>query len=250
MGGLRRVGRNLKRRRHVEAYAVVAVSATLAVLSLVGDVVDDGVRWAAVLAALSLLVFHVTLPETTSDFDDVLHNRSAFDEVPFASRLQGAREVWIVAPTAVALLNQDTTRHLRDRVLSRPDGRVRVVVLDPERTDAVELAHDQLDRGLSYPGPGVAESLAGTVNLLDIMASWDVAGTVEHRFAPFSPGFSIVAINPHAKGGTLIVEVHGARNESLASRMHLELTRARSEQWFVYWRDQLHHLWDRARTPS
>ena len=254
-GGLRRIGRDLRQRRHIEAYAVAVVSVALAVLSLVGDVGGDesgwaDARWAAVLGALALLTYHGTRPAPLVDLDDVLHNRSAFDEVPFASRLQDAREVWVVAPTAVALLTNDTIRHLRNHVLGHRDGLVRVLVLDPERPEAVALAHEQLDEAVDYPALDVPDGLAATVSLLDVMAGWDVAGRVEHRFARYNPGFSMVAINPHGQGGTLIVELHGVRNESLSSRMHVEVTRARSEQWFVYWRDQMHHLWDTARAPS
>lgn len=247
MRRLRRIGRDLRSRRHVEIYAVAAVSIVLAILSLVGDVAPDGLRWAAVLAALSLLTYQIALPKPAADLDDVLRNRAAFDEMPFVSRLQGARDVWIVAPTAVNLLTADTVEHLRRHVLSRREGQVRVQVLDPERPEALALARQQLDQATDYPALDLTGGLAATLGLLETMAGWDVAGTFEYRFTPYNPGFSVVAIDPHAKGGLLILELHGVRNESIATRMHVELTRASSEHWFVYWRDQMHHLWDGGR---
>jgi len=250
VGGLRRFGRDLVRRRHIEVYVVVVVSVALAGLSLVGDVVDDDVRWAAVLAAMALLTYQIVLPAPATNLDQVLHGRGVYDRVPFASRLKDAREVWVAAPTAVNVLTGDTVHKLRTEILSRRAGVVRVVVLDPALPEAVAIAAEQLDRSTDYPSQDVPGGLVATVSMLEAMAAWDVAGIFEHRFAPFSPGFSLVAVDPDAPGGVIIVELHGVHNESIASRMHLELTRAGSEHWFAYWREQLHHLWAQSRPPN
>jgi hypothetical protein len=60
---------------------------------------------------------------------------------------------------------------------------------------------------------------------------------------------SLVAIDPGAKQGTVIVEFHGFHNEATASRMHLELTRQLSERWYSYWVEQFDHIW-RAAEPE
>lgn len=250
MHGLRRIRRDLKERRHVEVYVVTAAAVVLAVLSLVGDLVGAEIRWAVVLAALSLLTYQIALPTRSNDLDDVLHSRTSFDDITFSSRLRRAKAVWVFGPSAVDLLTADTANHLRTQVLSRREGVVRIMVLDPAQQEAVGLAASQLDHSTDYPTVDLAPALAGTVGRIEMMAGWDVAGTFEYGFAPFNPGFSIVAINPYGKDGLLIVEFHGLHNESTASRMHVELTRASSEHWFAYWRNQFEHLWRTARRPD
>lgn len=250
MRALRRIGRDLKLRRHVEVYVLAAASIAIGVGSLVGDVVSEDLRWATVLAALSVLTYQVTVPDRSRDLDEVLHNRTSFDETTFVSRLRGAREVWLLAPSAINLLTADTADTLRKTVLARSDGTVRVLVLDPAAHDAVALAARQLDDATDYPSVALTRAMQATAERLAIMAAWPVAGTFEHRYMGFNPGFSIVAIDPHRRDGHLIVEFHAVHNESTASRMHIELTRAASERWYLYWRDQFEHLWGRARAPE
>lgn len=248
MSTLRRIGRDILRLRDVEAYAVAAVATVLAVLSLVGDVVGDGIRWAVVLAALGLLTYRIADPSTVADLDEVLHSRASFDDVTISSRLKNARCVWIYGPSAVNLLTSDTASRLRTEVLSRHDGVVRVVVLDPDEHDLVERTSRQLDDAAPYASGDLRRALAVTVDRLERMAGWAVPGTFEYGFAPFNPGFSLVAIDPHGRDGLLIVEFHGAHGPT-DGRMHLELTRAASERWFVYWREQFLQLWEDARRP-
>lgn len=248
--GLRRIRQDLSRRRHVEVYVVAVASVVLAVLSLVGDVVADSIRWAVVFAALSLLTYQIALPARPTDLDDVLHSRESFAEITISSRLRRATEIWIFGPSATNLLTADTADHLRTSVLNRREGTVRMMVLDPSAHEAVKLAAHQLDDSATYPAADLHRVLPAMVDRIEMMAGWDVAGTYEHRLAPFNPGFSIVAINPYGKDGLLIVEFHGVHNESTPDRMHLELTRSNSEHWFVYWRNQFEQLWSYARLPE
>jgi hypothetical protein len=249
MGALRRVGQNIRRRQFIDAYVVAAVSVAVAALSLVGDVVDDDIRWAVVLAALGLMTYQITLPEQSADLDDVLHSRSAFDDTTFVSRLKSASEVWLYGPSLASVLDPANAGHLRKTVMARPDGVVRAMVLDPERPEALALAADQIDASIDHPTVDLAEALPASIGRLTTMAGWSVAGTFEWRYAPFNPGFSLVAIDPYGKGGLLIVEFHGLHNDSDAERMHVELTSAKSERWYEYWREQFEDLWKRAR-PS
>jgi hypothetical protein len=135
-------------------------------------------------------------------------------------------------------------------VLGRGEGIVRVMVLDPSAETAITLAARQLDDSTAFRTVELPPAVQATAARLELMATWPVAGTFEYRYMPFSPGFSIVAIDPHGKDGLLIVEFHGVHNESTASRMHIELTRTASERWYVYWRDQFEHLWQDARPPA
>jgi hypothetical protein len=250
MRAWRRIGRDLLQRRHVEVYLVAAASAVLAFLSLAGDIVNDDVRWATVFAALGLLTYQLAIPDRLNDLDEVLHNRAAFEDITFSSRIRRASEVWVLAPSAVNLLTASTAEDLHKSVLARADGTVRVMVLDPGADAAVDLAAHQLDDATDYPAVALQDALRAMSARLQMMAEWNVAGTFEHRYVRFSPGFSIVAIDPNGRDGLLIVEFHGVHNTVTASRMHIQLTRGSSEQWYLYWRDQFEHLWLNARVPE
>lgn len=250
VGGLRRIGRDLARRRHLDAYVVAAFALVLAVLSLDGDLVSDDVRWSVVLAALGLLVFRVTLPESAGDVETVLRSRVAFDDVSLASRLRSAHTVCIFGPSAVNVLTPQTVDQLRSSVLAQRDGSVRIAVLDPSAADVLAMAAEQLDDAVDYPIQTLPDALDRTVVLLRSMATWKVAGRFEHRFARYNPGFSLVAVDPHEKHGVLIVEFHGFHNESVASRMHIELRRRDSEHWYEYWLDQFESLWTTSSAPE
>jgi len=83
------------------------------------------------------------------------------------------------------------------------------------------------------------------------MQAWSTQGSLEYRLLDYSPGFSLVAIDPGKRHGTVIVEFHGFHNESTTSRMHIELTRMDSHHWYAYWIDQFDYIWKAARlAPS
>lgn len=248
---LRRVGRDLKNRRNIDAYVVAALALVFAVLSLVGDSVADGPRWAALLAGVGLLVYRVTIPDQSAGTaDELLHDRASFDGVPFSSRLDGAREVWIFGPSAVNLLSPQHCAALRANVLARPDGVVRIIVLDPAQEAGVQLAVRQLDDAVDYPVQTLRPSLDATLHQLQLMSSWNVPGNLQYRLLDFNPGFSLVVVDPGARRGKVIVEFHAFHNEATTSRMHLELSRADSERWYAYWVDQFDHMWHAARSPA
>jgi hypothetical protein len=225
------------------------VSIVFAGLSLLGDLAGDDLRWAAVLAALGLLVYQVTLPDEIGDLDRVLLTRAAFGDTTIGARLKDARVLWVFAPSAVNLLTPTTADDLRRTVFARPDGVVQIAVLDPSAPAAVALAARQLDDNTDYPAHELTAALDTTVARLTVIAGWNTPGGLDLRFAAFNPGISLVAIDPHDKDGVVIVEFHGVHNESDVSRMHLELRRRMSEHWYDYWIDQFEHLWAAAR-PS
>jgi hypothetical protein len=240
----RRIGRDLIDRRNLDAYAIALVALLAALVSLVSDVVSAQLKWGITLASLGLLVYRLTVPDPADcTVDDLLDDRTAFDAVPLPARLRDAQEVWIFAPSAVNLLSESTCQLLRGTVLRRPDGVVRVVVLDPAETAAVEIASRQLDDALEFPIQRLPECLDTTVARLSTIEGWAVNGSFEHRKIGYNPGFSLVVIDPSTRGGSVIVEFHGIRNESPAGRMHMELTRKNSERWYAYWIAQFHHIW-------
>jgi hypothetical protein len=249
--GWRRVSRDLRNRRYVDAYSAALVAFVLAVLSLAGDVVPDQLRWAALLAGVGLLVLRITIPDgTQGTLDEVLSDRFAFDVAPLTDRLRDAKEIWIFAPTAVNLLSAQNCEILRTGPLNRPDGAVRVVVLNPHNESAVELATHQLDDSLDYPIQDFRASLQATIRLLTAVGTWRVAGSFGYRLLDYNPGFSLVAIDPSARNGRLIVEFHGFHNEATSSRMHIEIYRGQSDHWYKYWTDQFDRIWEAASLPA
>lgn len=52
LAGFRRIGRDLKRRKHLDAYAVGTIAFVFAAMTVVGDAVPEQLRWAALLAGV------------------------------------------------------------------------------------------------------------------------------------------------------------------------------------------------------
>lgn len=247
----RRIGKDIRERRHLDAYAVTVLAVVFAVLSVVGDSVPDGLRWGALLAGVGLLVYRVTMPEGVSgQADDILNDRSSFEDRPLPTRLRNAREVWVFAPSGVNLLSPQNCETLRSTVLNDPNGVVRVVLLDPAEEQAVELAVRQLDDSHGRQLKMFRSSLEATVQQLRRMSRLQLRGDFEYRLLDQNPGFSLVAIDPSTRNGVVIVEFHGFHNELTNSRMHIEITRTDAERWYAYWLEQFDHLWQAARAPA
>lgn len=70
LAGFRRIGRDLKRRKHLDAYAVATIAFVFAAMTVVGDAVPEQLRWAALLAGVGLLVYRITLPEANAGAAD------------------------------------------------------------------------------------------------------------------------------------------------------------------------------------
>src|SRR5260370_5534500 len=233
--GWRRIFLHLKQRRHVDVYVVASAAIVFAVLSLFGDVLPDNVRWAVLLAGVSLLVFRMTLTESPRVADDLLNDRTTFDDRPLSRWVSQTSEIWIFAPSAANLLSARHCELLRDSVLSRRDGVVRVVVLDPREDAAVRIATRQLDDSLDYPLQEFGACLTTTLGVLRKMKSWSVSGTFEYRLLDYNPRFSLVVIHPGKRKGRVIVEFHGFHNQMTSARMHIQLTPHLSEYWYAYW---------------
>jgi hypothetical protein len=248
---IRRIGHDLRHLRNIDTYAVAVVAFVFAVLSVAGDVLSENAKWAVLFLGLGLLVFRMTLPERYGGSpDEVLKDRSAFEDKPFPARLRHAKELWVFAPSAINFLAPQNCDTLRTTLLNDPDGVVRIIVLDPDIDAAVQLATRQLDDSLDQPSQLFRSSLEATVGQLQRMASWRERGSFEYRYIDYSPGFSMVAIDPGTRRGVVIVEFHGFHNQVTNSRMHIELTPAGSEQWYGYWLAQFDHIWKSGRAPG
>jgi hypothetical protein len=242
---LRRMARNIKNREYIDAYSVAFVAFGLAILSLVPDLVPDPLKWAALLGGVGLLVLRITTPETRAgDMDELLEDRFAFDKVSFAERIEGASEVWIFAPSGVNLLSAHNCELIRNKVLDKPDGSLRVVILDSSNDQTVALAVRQLDHSLDFPVQDFRDSLAATQRQLGVMSEWDVRGNFSFKLLDYNPGFSLVIVNPGSRNGSVIVEFHAFHNTATSSRMHIEISRRQSERWYTYWIEQFQRIWD------
>jgi hypothetical protein len=139
---------------------------------------------------------------------------------------------------------------MRTKVLAKPGGIVRVVILNPSNEQAIQLAVHQLDDSLDYPIQDFRDSLATTERQLRAMHAWKVQGSFDYRLLDYNPGFSLVAVAPASRNGQIIVEFHGFHNPSTNSRMHIELTRQQSESWYTYWTGQFQYIWEMATAPT
>jgi hypothetical protein len=247
---LLRIGHDIRNRRNLESYVVSGITLAFAAMSLFGDFFSDNLRWAICTAGIGLLVYRLTVPPAAVTPGRVLDDRLAFDEPALHLRLAAAREVWLFAPSGKNFLSSLRCEVLRRHVLGRPDGAVRVVVLDPGRRESLRTATRQLTESVEYPIQRFPESLTSSLDKLRAMTGWPVPGSFSFRLLDYNPGFSIVAIDPGRAGGLLIVEFHGFHNESSSSRMHLVLTRAADERWYAYWMDQFEHIWRAAAEPA
>jgi hypothetical protein len=247
----RRIAKDLKKREYIDAYSVAFVAFGLAILSLVPDLVPDALKWAAVLGGVGLLVLRITIPDIRAGTaDELLNDRFAFDKVSFADRLEGASEVWIFAPTGVNILSAHNCELMRNKILTKREGVLRIVILDPANEAAIQLAVRQLDDSLDYPIQDFRDSLATTERQLRAMRAWKVSGTIDYKHLDYNPGFSMVAVNPSSRNGQIIVEFQGFHNEATSARMHIELTRQQSERWYGYWSEQFQRIWDEASSPT
>lgn len=249
---LRRIRTDLRQRRNLDLYATALVALVFLALTIVGADLPDDLRWSLLFAALGLLVLRAAIPAWGSAArGEVLLDRAAFARNPIDERLRRARQVWIFAPTGQNFLSHERCELIRKGPLALRDGDVRIVVLDNSDAEQFAVVARQLDRLFEYPLQQISDLLQQAHRRLSNMAGWKVHGTFEYRTLEFSPGFSIVAVDPSSRDGLLIVEFHGFRKDTAASRMHLELTNGQDHPWYEYWLGQFDAIWqEAARQPD
>jgi hypothetical protein len=237
---------DIRNRRHIDAYVLAAFLAFFAVLTTFPELVPENLERAAILAALGLLVYNITVPEQQeTDFDTLLNDRTNFP--PFTETIKGATQLWIYAASAVNILTVDTIEAIRQGILEKADGEFRIVVQDPAEEEAVRIAIRQLDDSLDYQVQHLPSDIQQTLHRLRTIATWNSRGQFAYRLLDYSPGFSIVAIDPQKQHGQIIVEFYGFHNVQTTGRMHIILTRASSEYWYNYWVSQFEYIWNASR---
>lgn len=224
--------------RHLESYVVTAIGVVLIALDVIGDV-DAGLKLTVIIAALILLVFKTTTPDQTSvDIDSVLHDRDDFG--PFRETVRGRRRVWIYGPSSVNALREDIEREVLDK-----GGEVRIIVQDPDSA-ALDFLRDQLDT--RDPRANLKGDLESSLRLLRHILPSVPEGKLLCRLLPYSPGFSMVIVDPDSSDGLIIVEFLGFRYEHVKHRMHLTIRRSESPRWFDHWLAQYQRMWDAGRS--
>jgi len=239
-GALRRVAEDVRRQRHLEWYAMSAASMAFAALSAFGDALPVDLRWSLCIAGIGMLLYRTTVPAAAGPAGTAPADRGRFVQEPVAPLLESAHEVWMYAPSGKNFLSSEHCALLA-RVLRRPEGVVRCVVLDPARTGPVGIAAAQLRCARTLePLP---EALSSALERLRAIASWDLPGEFSCQLLDYNPGFSMIAIDP-SRGGPVFVELHGVRNESSSDRMHLVFTADEQPAWHAYWVEQFSGIWD------
>lgn len=241
---LRQIWKDIRHRRLLDLYATTLVSLFFAAALLVGADLPESLRWSLLFAGLGFLLLRVAL---ANHREDRFLDRSEYDRNPITDDLRNAKEVWIFAPVGSNFLTEERCDILRRGPLARPDGSLRVVVLEPFTAD--DPISEQLDALLDHPVQKAADSLRETRSRLAVMAQWPVLGTFAAGDISFNPGFSLIAVNPHAAGGYANIEFHGFRNDAIRSRMHIHLTRD-DGPWYTYWLDQFEAIWRSARAGA
>ncbi|MBZ0292244.1 MAG: hypothetical protein K8L99_06715 [Anaerolineae bacterium] len=236
---VKRIGSDIAEGRNIESYVVTLVAIVLAVIGVVDDVVPESVKFATVLAALALLVFQSTRPEETiPDLDAVLLDRQSYG--PFREFIANAQELWIYGPSAVNVLRN--AADIKTEVLDK-GGSVRVLLQDLNSDIGMKVLYQQLDKVYD-----LADDIKSSERILKSMQAW-APDRVDYGYLPYSPGFSLIVVDPDGKNGRMIIELYGYQNELITERMHVVIERHQSQYWFEYWDKQYQVMWNSRRQP-
>lgn len=235
---LRRIFVDILAGKNIEAYVIAVVAVSLAIIGVLDNAVPDDWKLAAILAALALLVFNTTRPDKqAADLDAVLLDRQSFGA--FQEVIKGKRVLWIYGPSAINVLRDGP--HIKREILDR-GGEVRILIQDIDAAAGMQILGQQIDKTVD-----LVNSVRMSGDILKTMKGW---GNIDLRVLSYSPGFSLVVVDPDARDGKAIVEFFGYRNELITERMHIEITRQQSQHWFEYWARQFQTMWDDGYLPG
>jgi hypothetical protein len=252
---------------NIDTYLALVFGVVGAVIGIVGA--NSAIVAATASGVLSLLAFgvlqdrriHEKLADmlgqveeklqqpTITDIDDILQNRSDYP-VSFKERIKGAHTLWIYAASAINIMNDENLQYIREHILSRSEGELRIIVQDPSQSEALRLLKKQVDDSVDFPVEKMDDALPKTIDRLKMVTEWKCKGTFEYRLLASSPGFSLVVIDPEEPTGLVIPEFYAYHNEHTGSRMHIEITRDKSLHWYDYWVGQFTFMWAEARQPG
>jgi hypothetical protein len=124
------------------------------------------------------------------------------------------------------------------RFVINPGGKVRVIVQDPESTALAQTAA-QLDDNLD-----LVRTLQSSLGILDKLAN---SPSFSYRKLSANPGFSLVIVNAVESDGYVIFESQGFKDDNIADRMHIVISRHDSPHWFAYWVSRFEAMWETAK---
>jgi hypothetical protein len=249
-----RVIKDIKSKQNIDVYIVSFFAIGFAILTLAGDLpatlfgekMANQINTSFMLAALGLLVLNISIPKSkASQLDDYLDDRSNLGS--FSERIRNATKLYIYAPSAANILRGDNADAIRKSIFAKKDGELRVIIQNPDKQGAVDILVDQLDNSIDFQVQYLADELQNTLKQFKLIQSWNVDGTFQFKLLDYSPGFSLVLIDPHKNDGQIIVEIHGLHNESTDSRMNIVITKKESERWFTYWHRQFERMWQKSQ---
>lgn len=239
--------------RNYEIYIVATATFLFTFLSLFGQLPP----WLAeheqtlIVASLGLLVFNISIPKSRKmSIDDVFDDRSDLRSVSFENRIKNKNVLWIQGASAVNILSQANVLAIREHILSKDIGEFKVIIQNPEEHEALELLVRQLDESVDIKIQEMEQSLNTSIKTLKGIEAWGKPGDFAYGFLPYSPGFSMIAINPHEFNGLIIVEIYGFHNKSTESRMNFQIRRTDSETWYNYWVHQFEYMWEKSEIQS
>lgn len=227
--------------RNIEAYVTVLVALLVIILSLVQDEVPLDIQMAVLLAGVALLVLKsVTQQRREIDLDDVLQDRQDFR--PLREFIRGGRTLWVYGASAVNVVR--SADDIKSEILDR-GGELRVLVQDPSQAASLAILQQQLDKIHDLPA-----DIQQVQDTLGRLARFSNQSKIEYRLLPYSPGFSMIVVDPDGRDGRLVIEFYGYSNAQIKERMHIEIRRDNSQHWFDYWKNQFEVMWDSARPPA
>lgn len=235
---VRRIFADIFAGKNIDAYVVTVIAVFLAVAGVLDDAIPLDWKLTGILAGIALLVFNTTRPDKqVADLDAILLDRQSFGA--FQEVIKNKRVLWIYGPSAINVLRDSA--HIKREVLDR-GGEVRIIIQDIHSEAGMHILSQQIDKTMD-----LENSMRMSLDLVNRMKGW---GKVELRLLPYSPGFSLIVVDPDARDGKAIVEFYGYRNELITERMHIDITRQQSQHWFEYWAHQFQTMWDDAKPPE
>lgn len=237
---IKRVWQDILHGKNIDAYVATVFALFAAMMSVLDEIVPTNLQMAALLTGLALLIFRLTDPDDeTVDLDRVLLDRESYGSL--REFVGEARDLRIYGASAVNVLRN--TDIIRD-VLNRPNGRVQVLLQDPQAAPVMDVLYQQLDKDHD-----LRTDIDTSLSILENLQSREEGKRLEYGFVPYSPGFSCIVVNPDARDGRLVVEFYGYQNDSISSRMHIEVYRNQTIYWFEYWQSQFDLMWESRRQP-
>ncbi|MBC8098580.1 MAG: hypothetical protein H7Y11_04000 [Armatimonadetes bacterium] len=235
-----RIWNDIRNFKNIDAYVAIVAAIVFAAIGLFGDDLPLNVQMAVLLAGVGLLVYKTTVPEDRGALllDDILKDRQAYGKL--SDFIAGADTLWVYGASAVNVVRNiaDIKREVLDR-----GGTVQVLLQDPQQTASVDILYRQLDKVHD-----LLRDIQDVENTLRRVREMPMRGQLEYRFLPYSPGFSLMIVDPDGKDGRLVVEFYGYTNEIISDRMHIEIHRSQSQHWFEYWERQFRVMWENQET--